>query len=119
VAESPKIQCRHGNVPKYCPVCKLPPITQCTVCKDLTQTIIHELHGNVSTAHSGRGWPLCGNECAFRLKVWLKIQTPRDEGETDGSVPPRDDKHANDVLPMQHDPVESGVEKKSAPGPVL
>lgn len=113
------VLCTHGNNPQFCPSCKLPPITQCHVCHELTQTLIHELHGNQCSAKREAGWPLCCNECAFRLKVWLKIQTPRGEGEASGTVSPSTDSRSSDVRPLQCEHIGASVEEKPPPGPVL
>lgn len=112
-------RCAHGNNPEYCPRCKLPPVTQCLVCKELTQTLVHALHGNLSVERNSIGWPLCGNACAFQLKVWLKIQTPRDEGEPRGTVPSCNNNDNNDMREVQRQHVGSSLETQQTSGPVL
>ena len=102
--------CRHNSNRHTCERCKLPPIACCQICGALTQTLVTELHGNISSAMNPKGWPLCGNECAFRLKLWLQIQTPRDEGEPRGTVSPSHDCQPGSVRSVPDIIIGAGVE---------
>ena len=98
---------------------RLPIIAECTICKALTRTLITELYGNIDTAVKASGWPLCSNECAFKLKVWLRVQTPKNEGETCGTVSRGNDQLPGELRTVPDQAVKSGVEAKPEPRAVL